>query len=91
MSGLENGVTDTIGVIAIDVTGGVSAVSMMAQGMPQSTLGFYEKYKQDGGAATGCALVAAPVRPTLGITRSARLMPTTNLENGSTLALSARW
>jgi hypothetical protein len=63
VDGLANGVTYTVGVVAIDVSGGVSAVSPTAQATPQATTGFYEKYKQDGGVATGCSLLPAAARP----------------------------
>ncbi|HEX7597782.1 MAG TPA: fibronectin type III domain-containing protein, partial [Polyangia bacterium] len=60
LSGLVNGTTYTVAVIAIDPSGGVSALSPQATGMPQPTMGFYEKYKDDGGVATGCALAPSP-------------------------------
>jgi hypothetical protein len=60
LGGLANGTTYTVGVIAIDQSGGVSAVSPTAQATPAPTMGFYEKYKQDGGAATGCSFLPTP-------------------------------
>ncbi len=60
LAGLVNGTTYTVAVIAIDPSGGVSALSPQATAMPQPTMGFYEKYKADGGAATGCALAPSP-------------------------------
>jgi hypothetical protein len=56
LSGLVNGTPYTVAVVAIDPSGGVSALSPPATATPEPTLGFYEKYKQDGGSATGCAL-----------------------------------
>jgi hypothetical protein len=63
ISGLVNGTLYTVGVIAIDPSGGTSAMSPSAQGTPQTTLGFYEKYRQDGGAAEGCSLAGSPAAP----------------------------
>jgi hypothetical protein len=60
LSGLVNGTTYTVAVIAIDPSGGVSALSPPAVATPQPTTGFYEKYKQAGGAATGCAVSPLP-------------------------------
>jgi hypothetical protein len=60
LSGLVNGTTYTVAVIAIDPSGGVSALSPTAVAMPQPTTGFYDKYKQAGGAATGCAVSPLP-------------------------------
>jgi hypothetical protein len=60
LAGLVNGTTYTVAVIAIDPSGGVSALSPQATAMPQPTMGFYENYKADGGAATGCAMTALP-------------------------------
>ena len=62
LTGLVNGTSYTLAVIAIDPSGGVSALSPQAMATPQPTTGFFEKYKQDGGAAGGCSL--APARPT---------------------------
>jgi len=61
LSGLVNGTPYTVAVIAIDPSGGVSAVSPPAAATPEPTKGFYEKYKQAGGAATGCALSPSPL------------------------------
>jgi hypothetical protein len=60
LSGLVNGTSYTVAVIAIDPSGGVSALSPTAVATPQPTTGFYEKYKQAGGAATGCAVSPLP-------------------------------
>ena len=60
LAGLVNGTTYTVAVIAIDPSGGVSALSPQATAMPQPTMGFYENYKADGGAASGCALAPSP-------------------------------
>jgi hypothetical protein len=54
ISGLVNGTAYTVGVVAIDPSGGTSPLSTTVVGTPQPTDGFYEKYKQAGGAATGC-------------------------------------
>lgn len=56
LAGLTNGSSYTVAVIAIDVSGGVSALSPQATATPQPTAGFFDKYQQDGGAASGCAL-----------------------------------
>ncbi|HEX7597326.1 MAG TPA: fibronectin type III domain-containing protein, partial [Polyangia bacterium] len=57
LSGLVNGTSYQVAVIALDASGGTSALSPVAEAIPQTTTGFYEKYKEAGGAATGCALV----------------------------------
>jgi hypothetical protein len=57
LAGLDNDTSYTVAVIAIDVSGGVSALSPQATAMPQPTTGFFDQYKQDGGAASGCALL----------------------------------
>jgi hypothetical protein len=57
LGGLVNGTSYTVAVISIDPSGGVSALSPQAVAIPQPTLGFYDVYKKDGGAATGCAVV----------------------------------
>ena len=56
LAGLVNGTSYTVAVISIDPSGGVSALSPQAQATPQPTIGFYERYQQSGGAASGCAL-----------------------------------
>jgi hypothetical protein len=56
LAGLENGTSYTVAVIAIDPSGGTSALSPQAQATPQPTIGFFEKYRESGGAATGCTL-----------------------------------
>jgi hypothetical protein len=60
LTGLVNGTSYTVAVIAVDSSGGVSALSPPATATPQPTLGFYERYKDDGGAADGCAVVPSP-------------------------------
>jgi len=60
LAGLTNGTPYTVAVIAIDPSGGVSALSPQAVATPQPTEGFYEKYKQVGGTATGCSLSPSP-------------------------------
>ena len=62
LSGLVNGTSYTVGVIAIDFSGGVSALSPLAVAIPQPTEGFYEKYKQMGGSASACSLSPSPRR-----------------------------
>ncbi len=57
LAGLVNDTTYTVAVVSIDPGGGVSALSPQAEAMPQPTIGFYEKYKLSGGAATGCTLL----------------------------------
>jgi hypothetical protein len=56
LAGLVNGTAYTVAVISIDPSGGTSALSAQAQAIPQPTIGFYEKYRQSGGAASGCSL-----------------------------------
>ena len=56
IGGLVNGTAYTVAVVAIDSSGGTSPLSPPAVATPQPTDGFYEKYKQAGGAATGCGL-----------------------------------
>ena len=56
LAGLTNGTSYTVGVISIDQSGGVSALSPQATATPQPTLGFFDKYQQEGGAASGCAM-----------------------------------
>ncbi len=60
LAGLINGTSYTVAVISIDPSGGVSALSAPAVATPQPTLGFYDVYKNDGGAATGCAVAPSP-------------------------------
>ncbi len=60
VTGLVNGTPYTVAVVAIDPGGGVSALSPPAVATPQPTSGFFEKYKQDGGAAVGCSVAHAP-------------------------------
>jgi hypothetical protein len=60
LSGLVNGTPYTVAVIAIDPSGGVSTLSPPAMATPEPTKGFYEKYKEAGGSATGCALTPSP-------------------------------
>jgi hypothetical protein len=56
VKGLTNGTAYTVAVIAIDPSGATSALSSSAVGTPQPTISFWDKYKQAGGAATGCSL-----------------------------------
>jgi hypothetical protein len=56
VDGLANGASYTVAVVAIDPSGGVSALSPTATAVPQDTLGFWEVYKQDGGAAAACSI-----------------------------------
>jgi hypothetical protein len=67
LAGLVNGTTYTVAVIAIDPSGGVSALSPPAIATPQPTTGFYETYKKAGGAATGCAVSPLPQHGGLGL------------------------
>jgi hypothetical protein len=67
LGGLVNGTSYTVAVIAIDPSGGVSALSPSAVAIPQPTLGFYDVYKKDGGAATGCSVVPSPRSGTPGL------------------------
>jgi hypothetical protein len=56
LSGLDNGTTYTVAVVAIDPSGATSALSPVAQGTPVPTSGFMDRYKNAGGEATGCSL-----------------------------------
>jgi hypothetical protein len=56
VTGLTNGTAHTVAVIAIDPSGDTSVPSSPAVATPQPTMGFWDKYKQAGGAATGCSL-----------------------------------
>jgi hypothetical protein len=56
LTGLVNGTPYTVGVIAIDPSGAVSALSPTAQAAPQPTVGFMDSYKAAGGSATGCSV-----------------------------------
>jgi hypothetical protein len=58
LTGLVNGTSYTVAVVAIDPSGGVSVPSPSVVAMPQPTKGFYEKYKEAGGTATGCSLAS---------------------------------
>ena len=60
ITGLVNATPYTVAVIAIDPSGGVSALSPQAVATPGPTMGFYQKYKADGGAASGCELSPSP-------------------------------
>jgi len=57
VTGLIDGTTYSVAVIAIDASGGTSAPSSPAAAMPQPTVSFWDKYKQAGGDATGCSLI----------------------------------
>ncbi len=60
LAGLVNGTPYTVAVVAIDPSGGVSALSPQAVATPAPTVGFFEKYREDGGAAAGCSLSGSP-------------------------------
>jgi MYXO-CTERM domain-containing protein len=62
LSGLVNDTSYTVAVVAIDPSGGVSAVSPTATAIPQTTLGFWEVYKQDGGSAAACSFSTVDTR-----------------------------
>jgi hypothetical protein len=66
ITGLVNGTPYTVAVVAIDPSGGVSALSPQAGAIPGPTMGFYQKYKADGGAASGCSLSPSPHTPRSG-------------------------
>ena len=57
LAGLDNDKSYTVTVISIDASGGVSAPLSQATAMPQQTIGFLQKYQQEGGAASGCTLL----------------------------------
>lgn len=59
ITGLSNDSAYSVAVVAIDVSGGTSAPSSPAVVTPQPTVSFWDKYKQAGGAASGCS--QAPV------------------------------
>ena len=59
-TGLVNDTSYTVAVVSIDWSGGVSALSPSTVGMPQPTLGFFDKYKDAGGAASGCSISQSP-------------------------------
>jgi hypothetical protein len=50
---LQNGVTYQLTAYSIDAAGNVSTDAATAEGSPIKTLGFYEKYRQEGGSETG--------------------------------------
>ena len=50
---LQNGVTYQLSAYAIDAAGNESLEAALAEGTPIKTLGFYEKYRESGGAETG--------------------------------------
>ena len=56
VKGLTNSTAYTVAVIAIDPSGGTSAPSSLAVATPQPTISFWDKYKQAGGAASGCSV-----------------------------------
>jgi uncharacterized protein (TIGR03382 family) len=51
---LQNGVTYQLAAYAIDAAGNESVEAATAEGIPIKTVGFYEKYREAGGAETGC-------------------------------------
>jgi hypothetical protein len=50
---LQNGVTYQLSAYSIDAAGNESAEAATSEGTPIKTLGFYEKYREAGGAETG--------------------------------------
>lgn len=51
---LVNNVTYQLEAYSIDAAGNRSTEAATAEGMPVKTFGFYEKYREAGGAETGC-------------------------------------
>jgi len=74
VGGLINGTAYTIAVVAIDPSGGTSPLSPTTVATPQPTDGFYEKYKQDGGAASGCGFGSSGVPSWLGLAAVAAIL-----------------
>jgi hypothetical protein len=62
LSGLQNGTVYTVAVVAIDQTGGTSALSNTASATPAPTVGFYETYRDSGGQAVGGCAVGGHTR-----------------------------
>ncbi len=56
VTGLVNGTAYTLAVIAIDPSGDTSAPSSPVVATPQPTMSFWDKYKESGGAASGCSV-----------------------------------
>jgi hypothetical protein len=52
---LQNGVTYYVAVVAVDKAGNTSPVWTMVSGTPEEVMDFWEYYKEQGGAATGCS------------------------------------
>lgn len=52
---LENGAVYTVGISFVDTVKNVGALSELACGRPEATVGFYENYLNAGGDATGCS------------------------------------
>jgi hypothetical protein len=69
-------------VVAIDVSGGTSALSSLATAIPQPTQGFWEEYQQAGGAASGCSVVPA-ARPSARLWVLLFAVPLLRLRRGS--------
>ena len=64
---LQNGVTYYVAVVAVDKAGNTSPVWTMVPGTPEEVMDFWEDYKQQGGAATGCNLGRVPGAGWLGV------------------------
>ncbi|HEY3360006.1 MAG TPA: hypothetical protein VGQ83_42535 [Polyangia bacterium] len=60
IDGLQNGTTYYVAVVAVNKAGNASQVETMVAGEPQEVLDFWEDYKREGGAATGCSV--EPIR-----------------------------
>jgi hypothetical protein len=68
VSGLENGRSYTLAVIAISADGTPSKPSNVAMGVPGPTVGFFDRYQADGGtAAPGCSVAPRPGAPGAGL------------------------
>ena len=76
VTGLTNGTPYSVAVIAIDPSGGTSTPSSPAAATPQPTISFWDKYKQAGGAASGCS-----------VSRSGSSTPTEALPSAAIVAL----
>jgi hypothetical protein len=97
LAGLTNGTSYTVAVISIGLSGGVSVLSPQATATPQPTIGFFDRYQQDGGTATGCALAPHSARAgLLGIVLAAALVvalgrrPRRKCRGGATGAIVTR-
>jgi hypothetical protein len=75
VSGLENGRSYTLAVIAISADGTPSKPSDVATGVPGPTVGFFDRYQADGGtAAPGCSFAPRPRAPGAGLAAAAFLL-----------------